>query len=359
MTQETLRFDRTRLLKNANITTEEFARTQLNWSDLEAIYCQHLERYDDLMTTGAYVRERLQQVPAIHSLKLRIKNPEHLVSKIIRKRLKEPERIIDSTNYRREVTDLIGLRALHLFKDEWRPIHEFVTAIWDTHEPPIAYVRRGDPDALQQSFTAAGLGVEPHEQGYRSVHYLLKSKPSKEDHVVELQVRTIFEEGWSEIDHRIRYPRHSDDQFLAEFLQIFNRLAGSADEMGTFIQALSTGLAVLSAKAAERDVMEEKLRETVGQLQMSQEQKASVERQLDALRRPPPSIEPIFSTGLAATGGLSVASLASVIGATGPTLSFLQDQTRNCSRCNKPFTVGSGSVVFGETRCPDCRGKLF
>jgi len=36
------------------------------------------------------------------------------------------------------------------------------------------------------------------------VHYLLVMQPTKQRYLCELQVRTIFEEGWSEVDHRIR-----------------------------------------------------------------------------------------------------------------------------------------------------------
>ena len=74
-----------------------------------------------------------------------------------------------------------------------------------------------------------------HPFGYRSVHYLLALKPSKNLMVAELQVRTIFEEAWSEIDHHIRYPYQADNPILGNYLEIFNRLAGSADEMGSFI----------------------------------------------------------------------------------------------------------------------------
>ncbi len=57
-----------------------------------------------------------------------------------------------------------------------------------------------------------------------------------------MQVRTIFEEGWSEIDHKVRYPNFSEEQTTKYFLDIFNRLAGSADEMGSFVKALDVEL---------------------------------------------------------------------------------------------------------------------
>ena len=61
-------------------------------------------------------------------------------------------------------------------------------------------------------------------------------------HIAEIQVRTIFEEGWSEIDHKIRYPYDADNPVLGQFLVVFNRLAGSADEMGSFVKLLKRKL---------------------------------------------------------------------------------------------------------------------
>ena len=67
-----------------------------------------------------------------------------MVEKIIRKRLERPEVDFTPDTYASHITDLIGVRALHLFKVEWRPIHEFVTRTWDLHEAPLAYIRKGD-----------------------------------------------------------------------------------------------------------------------------------------------------------------------------------------------------------------------
>ena len=48
---------------------------------------------------------------------------------------------------------------------------------------------------------------------------------------MEIQGRTLFEEGWSEIDHDIVYPYFKDDEMLKDFSTLLNRLSGMADEM--------------------------------------------------------------------------------------------------------------------------------
>lgn len=80
---------------------------------------------------------------------------------------------------------------------------------------------------------------EVHYYNYRSIHYIVPATNIQSAQVYcEIQTRTIFEEGWSEIDHKVRYPDYSDDKNLMSYLNIFNRLAGSADEMGSYVNDL-------------------------------------------------------------------------------------------------------------------------
>ena len=56
---------------------------------------------------------------------------------------------------------------------------------------------------ITKVFRDNGCEINLHKAGYRSVHYLVKSRLSNRIVIAEIQVRTIFEEGWSEIDHQI------------------------------------------------------------------------------------------------------------------------------------------------------------
>jgi ppGpp synthetase/RelA/SpoT-type nucleotidyltranferase len=330
----------------------------LDWAILQSIAEHHTAATQELQTTARYITDRLELVPAVHSLKVRVKNPEHLVAKIIRKKLKAPDLVFDVTSYEALVTDLIGIRALHLFKDDWSDIHQFVTNTWDLHETPIAYVRDGVPETLTKAFKDASCDVQEHPFGYRSIHYLIKSQPAKRSRLAELQVRTIFEEGWSEIDHRVRYPRHSDDPYLAGLLTIFNRLAGSADEMGTFTKLLSTFLTEQATKEVDRRKInaekEEALKQAVSQLQISQSEKKQLEKQITELRQ---------SSNTFAIGNAFASS---------PVIEFLNNYTANirvnadtkgftrtCQVCGKEYNVFSRGLAAytGWDRCTECENK--
>ena len=69
---------------------------------------------------------------------------------------------------------------------------------------------------------------------YRSLHYIVKYK----GYYVEIQARTLFEEGWSEVDHDIVYPYFQDDEMLKDFSTLLNRLSGMADEMSSYFRRM-------------------------------------------------------------------------------------------------------------------------
>ena len=57
--------------------------------------------------------------------------------------------------------------------------------------------------------------------------------------IAEIQVRTIFEEGYGEIDHKLRYSHSEIPEILKSNLLLFNRIVGSADEMASLINNLN------------------------------------------------------------------------------------------------------------------------
>ena len=169
--------DQAKFLECHNFSQEDFQSTGLDWQLLLQIHEHHIAASEELQTTARYITERLQLLPEVHSIKVRIKNPESLIAKVIRKKLKDSELAFDVTSYEEYITDLIGIRAMHLFKGEWDQIHQFVTATWDLAEKPVAYFREGDPKALIAGFESAGCDVQEHPFGYRSIHS--ESDPSR------------------------------------------------------------------------------------------------------------------------------------------------------------------------------------
>ncbi|WP_156526616.1 RelA/SpoT domain-containing protein [Cupriavidus gilardii] len=277
-------------LRLNNLAGEVWAASACEWPDLQEIARDYTSRLDAFRDAADYLARMVQKFEGVHSVRWRVKDPDHLLAKIVRKRASKNEKYddIDVTNYTSKVTDLVGLRALHLFKDDCFAIHEKILSSWSPLEDPVAYVRKGDDDRLLQQLHGHGLAVKEHSDGYRSVHYLVGFQPSKESITAEIQVRTIFEEGWSEIDHRIRYPNFSDNELLAYILTIFNRLAGSADEMAGFVRNLAAAIALqektVADAAAEREAAFASLEAAMANLGEERAQGESLRQSLDHLR---------------------------------------------------------------------------
>lgn len=213
-----------------NISEENFAKTSLNWNILLAIKKDFESNIENFNIALNLITSILVKCPGVNSFKYRLKDSEHLIEKIIRKKILEPKLEINLENYKEKITDLIGIRVLHLFKSDWKEIDSFIQNQWSLNEKPVIYFRAGD-NSIQ---AVEDCEAKEHPYGYRSIHYTIKVDFNKNTRfIAEIQVRTIFEEAWSEIDHRLRYPYYMDNELLASHSLILNRMAGTADEFAT------------------------------------------------------------------------------------------------------------------------------
>ncbi|MDR7002828.1 hypothetical protein [Neobacillus niacini] len=232
--------------KTYNIDEKEFNEAGLVWPEVIQIYKDYLEFIPTLKAATSPLLSILQSHPDVHSVRTRVKNPEHLVEKIIRKTISKkkqnPDYKITVGNYRTEVTDLLGIRVLHLYKDQAIHIDKKIRATWNLHERAKIYFRKGDYNDAEIREYSEHFDFEEHPAGYRSWHYLIESQITKEMTIAEIQVRTIFEEGWSEVDHQLRYPYDLENDLLTKQLMVLNRLAGNADEMVNSIRDTKTNL---------------------------------------------------------------------------------------------------------------------
>lgn len=116
-----------------------------------------------------------------------------------------------------------------------------------------------------------------HPKNYRSVHYVIKTNFSRDTHPIEVQVRTLSEEAWGEIDHSVRYPYFEGDPALELSCALLSRLTGSVDELASLIS-------FERQEAVERNIQIDGLRAQTEQLETTtQEQEktiANIKREL-------------------------------------------------------------------------------
>lgn len=277
------------LVKN-NIKKDDWLAADLDLDLLVQIKKDYEDQMGNLNEAAELIAKILQKSEEVHSVRWRVKEPSHVLEKIVRKRASGAEKYksISISNYTDLITDLVGVRVLHLFKHDWLNIHHYITRIWEPVEEVIAYIREGDEGPVVTSYSDHDCRAEAHPAGYRSIHYVIATQPTIRKIFSEIQVRTIFEEGWSEIDHKIRYPNFSDNELVAYFLTIFNRMAGSADEMGTFVKQLSAEIALHDTNRNDaQKKMEEhlsKIEDLADELNEEKEQNKSNSNHLEELK---------------------------------------------------------------------------
>ena len=266
---------------------EQFERANISWSDLEEIFGDHADpnRQKLLHDQAEAIVNELMRSNLVYSTRSRVKDAEHLVAKVIRKRADAETDDIRSENYKDKIHDLVGVRALHLFKMDWQPIDSFIRDTWDLVEKPTAHVRPEDGSLLRNELENAGFAVQDNKQGYRSLHYVIKVPRKAGDICAEIQVRTIFEEGWAEIDHLFRYPDHPHPHELAPLLDLFSRFAGAANDIASYIAFLNEALTKKSARIQELETQVAALKEEIAGLAIPQQKKDDLARDVDAVVR--------------------------------------------------------------------------
>ncbi|PIF08096.1 RelA/SpoT domain-containing protein [Janthinobacterium sp. 13] len=171
----------------------------------------------------------------IHSVRSRIKDERHMYEKIVRKR--NDGRVITRENILTEITDFAGLRILHLHQNQFSSIYKFIdekvrTKNWKLLEKPVAYT--WDPESVDY-FKNFKIKTSVKPSYYTSVHFLIAPANRLDGTCCEVQVRTLFEEVWGEIDHSINYPNKTDQTANIEQLRVLSKLVSTGSRLADSI----------------------------------------------------------------------------------------------------------------------------
>lgn len=181
----------------------------------------YLGDHPDLRTSGREI---------VHSYKCRLKDREHLRAKLVRKRAEGKP--ISYDNLFERVTDLAGVRIIHLFQEHFKQIDDVIRrkiedGDWVLGERATAYT--WDPEAAE-FFGEFDLEVMQKPTSYTSVHYLIRPRFDS-PLCCEVQVRTLFEEIWGEVDHQINYPIPTTSLACREQIKVLSKIVGAGSRL--------------------------------------------------------------------------------------------------------------------------------
>lgn len=166
---------------NSHPLLQDFFRDQ---AELQALEQQVLQAVERLIATSGL---------KVHSLSSRIKAPESLAYK-----LRRPDRTYAQL---RDITDLVGVRIITYFEDTVDALAQLVEQAFE-----VDYQRSIDKRR----------SIHASQFGYRSLHYICRPQnqalpaghataPPDCSYAFEIQIRTILQHTWAEIEHDLGY----------------------------------------------------------------------------------------------------------------------------------------------------------
>jgi putative GTP pyrophosphokinase len=182
------------------------------------------------------IREALSGFPvALHSVTGRAKKPDSASEKVRRKSYGRPKS---------QMTDVIGVRVIASYA---QGVEEVVSLLRDRY----VIDEKNSVDKRED--------LRVKEVGYRSVHLVLSlGKVGKTGSAgellanmkIEVQVRSIVDHAWAEIDHQLRYK--SGVNLPKDIERRFAALAGALELVDQEFNSLANGLVTLVERYEER-----------------------------------------------------------------------------------------------------------
>jgi ppGpp synthetase/RelA/SpoT-type nucleotidyltranferase len=188
----------------------------------EAILISFLNEKGKYKKLAEYIVQLIQDDPSspkesIHTIIYRIKDELRLIEKIdkLNKKLEAGVPSITEKNYPASIGDLLGVRIICLRLSDVEKVEAYLKLL--SEENILHFVK--DPDQKRSFILPVNPGVSLPDgidlrySGYSSIHYQIElgedsdAPPKLKGLLFELQLRTILEEAWSEIDHKYRYVR--------------------------------------------------------------------------------------------------------------------------------------------------------
>ena len=163
----------------------------------------------------------------IHFIKYRIKDEESLRAKLKKILASEGDQDLKD-----RITDFAGLRIIHLHMDQLSSIHPLVSGILEEQKCGLL----GSPKAYcwdmeyEDLFRQVGVKAVPKDSMYTTVHYDIVANQRKKI-TCELQIRSLMEELWGEVSHRVNYPEESLSASCRDQLKVLARLTSGCGRL--------------------------------------------------------------------------------------------------------------------------------
>ncbi|MDP3292343.1 MAG: hypothetical protein Q8M43_09970 [Sulfuricurvum sp.] len=226
---------------DSSMPPKEEIDLKLHAKNVISDYLKVFNFYDDLAKVKSrIVEEALKRHKVqVHSVQARAKKPDSFE----RKAAKPAEENIELPKYPdplKQITDLSAIRIITFFPRTIKEIDEILKKEFEI----IEHFDKSEDLEKDEKF------------GYQSVHYLVKLKSERSklpeyerfsDAITEVQVRTILQHAWAEIEHDIQYK--SSIVIPKDIKRRFMSLAGLLEIADREFQAIQDADRILNDEA--------------------------------------------------------------------------------------------------------------
>ncbi|MCL2137777.1 MAG: hypothetical protein FWH40_09755 [Coriobacteriia bacterium] len=176
----------------------------------------------------------------IHRIYSRIKRPESVEDKIYRKPNSFPDGL--TKNSIKKMSDTIGVRIVTFFFEDLLLVHKLLLSEprlrISSIDPPKAYLNQSQVGLLGMF---GDIQVDHKDSGYLSIHYIVQLVdsciPEENRPWFEIQLRTIIEEAWGEIEHQLGYkPEKKTTLAVRKQFKIITSYLSAVDEHFDFLR---------------------------------------------------------------------------------------------------------------------------
>ncbi len=217
------------------------ARYDMVEDDVNTFYKNHKREMSDL--EGLLMEMRDTENVPIYLTRSRMKKAESVFLKLKRKKGKY-------ANGMKDMKDLFGVRVITLFEEDVFSVFERILRKIYKNTPPDERWKKYSVQAVKvYNFPGREISIretidsynpatkfDPNEEmkkpsGYSSIHLEIICKTASKDIAIEVQLRTMLQNVWGEIEHTLSYKQGDIHPHLKRSFQLLASELGKSDQM--------------------------------------------------------------------------------------------------------------------------------
>jgi ppGpp synthetase/RelA/SpoT-type nucleotidyltranferase len=145
------------------------------------------------------------------------------------------------------ITDCVGYRILCMFEEDIHDIHKFVVESLKNDFSLVEFIiynyeNEMFVDILKQVINVNFQAIVPQqktrESGYKSIHYIFKQRREGGDYLIEIQLRTLFQDVWAELEHKLAYKQGNIHPHIKKSFELLAKDLKNKDQLISHLKSI-------------------------------------------------------------------------------------------------------------------------